>query len=135
MERTPQELLPIIPPSVARLLVAVSGPSRRPKRAAAALRSSCTTPGCTRARRRSGSISRIPFMYLEQSSTTARQNHADGQDLVDAGVRAVEDAGEVVEAHRAAHGRAQLGGQGFGRRRHALHEIVDCIPSSTPFAT
>ena len=67
--------------------------------------------------------------------SVARQNHADGQDLVDAGVRAVEDAGEVVEPHRAAHGRAQVGGQGFGRRRHALHEIVDCIPSSTPFAT
>src|SRR3972149_5092366 len=54
MERAPQELLPIIPPSVARLLVAVSGPSRRPKRAAAALGASCTTPGWTRARRRAG---------------------------------------------------------------------------------
>src|SRR5438445_44518 len=46
MERAPQELFPIIPPSVARLLVAVSGPRRNPCGRPARLRSSCTTPGC-----------------------------------------------------------------------------------------
>ena len=44
-EREPQELLPIIPPSVALLLVEVSGANMSPWRAAARLRSSWTTPG------------------------------------------------------------------------------------------
>ena len=39
-----------MPPSVARFDVDVSGPKPSPKRFAARLRSSCTTPGCTRTR-------------------------------------------------------------------------------------
>ena len=41
----PAELLPIIPPSVARFLVEVSGPNSRPCRAPARFSCSCTTPG------------------------------------------------------------------------------------------
>src|SRR2546427_587931 len=72
MERAPQELFPIIPPSVARLLVAVSGPSRSPCGRAARLRSSCTTPGCARAHLAPASRSWIRFMYFEQSRMMAR---------------------------------------------------------------
>ena len=68
----PAELLPIIPPSVARLLVEVSGPNVSPCRAAARFSCSCTTPGWTRARRASASIARILFMCREKSMTTAR---------------------------------------------------------------
>ena len=45
IDSLPEELLPIIPPSVARFDVDVSGPKPRLKRRAARLRSSCTTPG------------------------------------------------------------------------------------------
>ncbi len=69
-EPLPAELLPIIPPSVARLLVEVSGPNTRPKGAAARLRSSWTTPICTRAVRATGSMSRIVFMCRDRSTTT-----------------------------------------------------------------
>ena len=48
--------------TVARLLVEVSGPKRRPCFAAARLRSSCTTPGWTRAVRASGSSSTMASM-------------------------------------------------------------------------
>jgi hypothetical protein len=63
-------LLPIIPPIVARFEVEVSGPKPKPSFCAARLRSSCTTPGPTRTRRRSVSISRIALMWREVSSTT-----------------------------------------------------------------
>ena len=53
-DRAPAELLATIPPSVARLSVATSGPKARPCPAAAAFRSSSTTPGPTRAVRRVG---------------------------------------------------------------------------------
>ena len=71
-EWLPAELLPIIPPSVARLLVEVSGPNMSPCWAAARFNCSCTTPGWTRACRASPSIARIWFMCLEKSITTAR---------------------------------------------------------------
>ena len=67
----PAELLPIIPPSVARFLVEVSGPNTRPCRALARFSCSCTTPGCTRATRRSASISMIWFMCRDRSITIA----------------------------------------------------------------
>ena len=71
-EWLPAELLPIIPPSVARLLVEVSGPNMSPYWAAARFNCSCTTPGWTRACRAAPSIARIWFMCLEKSITTAR---------------------------------------------------------------
>ena len=48
-ECTPQESLPIMPPSVQRLWVTGSGPKVRSRRSAAARSVSRTTPGCTRA--------------------------------------------------------------------------------------
>jgi hypothetical protein len=65
----PAELLPIIPPIVARLDVEVSGPNISPCDAAARLRSSWTTPGCTRAVRASGSSSLMSYMCREKSRT------------------------------------------------------------------
>ena len=61
-----------MPPSVARFEVDVSGPKPSPKRFAARLRSSCTTPGCTRTRRASTSIASIVFMCREVSITSPR---------------------------------------------------------------
>ena len=61
-----------MPPSVARFDVEVSGPKPSPKRFAARLRSSCTTPGCTRTRSASASIAPIAFMWREVSSTSPR---------------------------------------------------------------
>ncbi len=58
-----------MPPRVARLAVAVSGPKHRPCSRAAASRSAWTTPGCTRASRASASIDTI-WSSLETSSTT-----------------------------------------------------------------
>ncbi len=58
-----------MPPSVARLEVDVSGPKPSPCGLTAALRASWTTPGPTRAVRRSTSISWIWSMWREVSST------------------------------------------------------------------
>ncbi len=66
IERAPAELLPIMPPTFARLLVATSGPNCRPCGAAAALSWSSTTPGSTRAVIDCGSMS-IARMYLLKS--------------------------------------------------------------------
>jgi hypothetical protein len=71
----PHELLPIMPPSVLWLWVAGSGAKVRPWRAAAARSSSSTTPGSTRAMRRTGSISRMRSRYFEKSITTATLQH------------------------------------------------------------
>jgi hypothetical protein len=67
----PQELLPIMPPSVQRLCVAGSGAKVRPCRSAAARNTSQTTPGSTSAIDVSGSTESTRFMYFEVSSTTA----------------------------------------------------------------
>src|SRR5207249_2103419 len=48
----------------------------------------------------------------EDVFTRARDDHAEGDDLVDAGVGRVEGAGEAVEAHFA----ADLGGEFAGER-------------------
>ncbi len=66
MERAPAELLPIMPPTLARLLVATSGPNCKPRGAAAALSWSSTTPGSTRAVIDCASMS-IARMYLLKS--------------------------------------------------------------------
>jgi hypothetical protein len=71
IECVPQELLPIIPPIVQRLWVAGSGPNVKVCFSAASLNQSRTTPGWARAVRRSGSSSRISFMYFEKSKITA----------------------------------------------------------------
>ena len=68
----PAELLPIMPPIVARLAVEVSGPKPSPWGRAARLRSSCTTPGPTRTRRATGSSAVIASMWREVSSTMPR---------------------------------------------------------------
>ena len=75
IECTPQELLPIMPPSVQQPCVAGSGPNVRPWPSAAARSASRTTPGSTRAVRASGSISTMRARYFEQSSTTATLQH------------------------------------------------------------
>ena len=74
-EWVPQELFPIMPPSVQRLCVDGSGPKVSCRASARLLSESRTTPGSTRANRRSGSISRIRFMYFVKSSTTATLQH------------------------------------------------------------
>ena len=70
-ECEPQALLPIIPPSVQRLCVDGSGPNVSPYGAAAARRSSSTTPGWTRAVARSGSMLSTDRRCREKSMTTA----------------------------------------------------------------
>ncbi len=77
----PQELLPIIPPSVLWVCVAGSGPNHRPYGAAAARRSSSTMPGSTRAQPSSALISSTRLRYLEQSSTTATLQHSPASDV------------------------------------------------------
>ena len=67
----PQELFPIMPPSEHRLWVEGSGPNVSLCSSARARRVSSTTPGCTRANPSRGFSSRIWFMYLVKSSTTA----------------------------------------------------------------
>src|SRR5205814_8785290 len=74
-ECVPHELLPIIPPSVQRLCVEGSGPNVRRCSSARLLSVSSTTPGCTRANRLSASSSRMAFMHLVKSSTTATLQH------------------------------------------------------------
>ena len=69
-ECVPQELLPIMPPSVQRLWVAGSGPNVRSYLFAALRNSSSTIPGSTRARFASASSSTRRFMYLEKSKST-----------------------------------------------------------------
>src|SRR6185437_1859055 len=71
IEWVPHELLPIMPPSVQRLCVAGSGPKVSPYSSAASRSRSSTSPGCTRAKRRSGSSSTSSCMYFEKSSITA----------------------------------------------------------------
>ena len=68
IDREPDELLPTMPPIVAWSTVEVSGPNSRPCGAAAALSAAWTTPGWTRARRPSPSISRMRSS-LKQSTT------------------------------------------------------------------
>lgn len=69
-EWEPQELLPIIPPSVQRLWVDGSGPNRSPCGAAACCNRSRTSPGWTTAVRASESIPTSRFMCRVKSSTT-----------------------------------------------------------------
>ena len=64
IECVPHELLPIIPPSVQRLCVAGSGPKVSSCSSAASRSRSSTSPGCTRANRRSGSSSTIALHVL-----------------------------------------------------------------------
>jgi hypothetical protein len=67
----PQELLPIMPPSVQREWVAGSGANVRPCASAASRRASHTAPGSTRAVRATGSTASTRSRYFEQSMTTA----------------------------------------------------------------
>ncbi len=69
-DRAPAELLAIIPPSVARLAVEMSGANRRLCGLSWAFSSSSTMPGSTRAVRRSTSTSNSRLTYLDVSSTT-----------------------------------------------------------------
>ena len=70
-----------MPPRVQRSCVAGSGPKVRWCFSAASRRWSSTTPGCTRAMRRAGSISRILAMYLEKSRMTATLQHCPARDV------------------------------------------------------
>ena len=71
IDRAPQELLPIAPPTVARLTVDGSGANFRPCALAALLRSSMTRPGPTQAHLSSGLICHTSRMYFEVSMTIA----------------------------------------------------------------
>jgi len=70
-ECTPQESLPIMPPSVQYWWVDGSGPKVRWCCSASPRRRSSTAPGSTRARRRSVSTSRTRSRWREKSRTTA----------------------------------------------------------------
>ena len=70
-ERAPAELLPIIPPIVARSLVETSGPNIRPSGFRWALSWSSTTPGSTRTVIASRSTTPIRFRYFEKSMMIA----------------------------------------------------------------
>ena len=72
MECEPPELLPIMPPSVARFEVEVSGPNRKPIGRTWWFSSSCTRPGCTRAHCSSTLTSITWFMNRVKSITSAR---------------------------------------------------------------
>ena len=61
MEYDPHELLPTIPPTMQRFEVEVSGPNISPCGRSSRLSSSRTTPGSTRASRRSTSIDSTRF--------------------------------------------------------------------------
>src|SRR5919197_809515 len=71
IECVPQELFPIMPPSVQRECVAGSGPKVSLCSSAASRSWSQITPGRTRARRSSGSRETISFRYFEKSRRTA----------------------------------------------------------------
>ena len=71
MECEPPELLPSMPPRVARFEVEVSGPKSRPMDRTWWFSSSCTSPGCTRAHSSSRLTSSTLAMWREKSSTTA----------------------------------------------------------------
>ena len=71
MERAPQELLPVMPPIVARLDGDTSTGKKRPFGASQALRRSSTTPGWTLTRRDSSSRWITRSRYLPVSTTTA----------------------------------------------------------------
>src|SRR3954451_18441602 len=67
----PQELLPIMPPSVQFMCVAGSGPNRSCRSASCLFNSSRTIPGSTMQRRASASTDTSEWQYLEKSMTTA----------------------------------------------------------------
>ena len=71
MECAPQELLPIAPPTLPRLLVLGSGAKIMPVVASFWLSSSRMMPGWTRAHPSSALTSSRSRMYLEKSMTTA----------------------------------------------------------------
>ena len=67
-DRAPLELFAIMPPTVARLAVEMSGAKRRPCGRSAAFSSSSTTPGSTQAQRSATFTSRMRLRYFEVSS-------------------------------------------------------------------
>ena len=67
-ERAPQELLPIMPPIVARLAVEISGAKRSPCGFSCAFSSSSTMPGSTCAQRSATFSSRMRLRYFDVSS-------------------------------------------------------------------
>ena len=68
-ERAPAELLEIMPPTVARLAVEMSGANRSRWGASAALSSSRTIPGSTRAQRSCAFTSMRRLKYFDVSTT------------------------------------------------------------------
>ena len=66
----PQELLPVMPPMVAREAVEISTGNHRPCGLSWRLRSSSTMPGSTAQRRPATSRSRMRLRYFEQSTTS-----------------------------------------------------------------
>ena len=70
IEFEPHELLPTIPPIIARFAVEVSGPKNSPCFARSKFSSLRTTPGWTRTRRVSVLISRIRPKCRERSTTS-----------------------------------------------------------------
>ena len=72
----PQELLPIIPPSVQFWCVAGSGPYRSPCGSSCRLSTSRTMPGSTTQVRASASTETSRWQYFDQSITTAALQHS-----------------------------------------------------------
>ena len=115
---TPQALLPIEPPMLARACVDGSGPKRRPCPAAAAVMSSRIAPGSTTAVRASGSTERHPVQV------PGKVQHDAGAD------RVARDRGTAAAAgdrHAEPGGDVQRGGRLLGVPRedhHARHDAV-----------
>ena len=69
IDLAPAELFAIMPPTVARLAVEMSGAKRRSCGRSAAFSSSSTTPGSTRTQRSTGFNSRMRLKYFDVSMT------------------------------------------------------------------
>ena len=81
IECTPQELLPIMPPRVQRSWRRGIGREGQVVLLGGGAKVSRTTPGSTRAMRRTGSISRMLAMYFEKSRTMAALQHCPASDV------------------------------------------------------
>ena len=119
MECEPPELLPSMPPMVARFEVEVSGPKRSPSGRTWAFSSSWTTPGCTRAHSSSRLTSRTVLHV-------AREVHHDGPVHRLAGERgaaAPREDGDAFPVRELEHGLdvARVARDDHADRLHLVH--------------
>ena len=129
----PQELLPIMPPSVQRECVAGSGAKVRPCASAALRSASHTTPGSTRASRARASIDSTWSRYFEQSITTATltawplsevapPRASTGTSLARAKAQGLDDVLDAARQHDADRHLTVVRGVGGVRGAHASVE-------------